>query len=141
MASDMVIYPARLRPDGKREWRNPADVILTFVAILALVGAAYSLNVAASAWKSRDAEALYAILPYWVLGPPVWFWCDYFLVYRHFGDKNAFESFKHAQHVSLAIWAGVAFFLGGVAASDHMKPAKEVSSASCPEPSPRAPGR
>jgi hypothetical protein len=122
VSHDYEIYPKRAASQHSgRPLRNPATYILAFVATVAGAGAIYTLYLIDSAWESMDASLLYKVLPYWVIGPPIWFWCDYFLVYRTFGDPKAFDSFKHAQHVSLAIWASIGLLLAAIVTSDRFK--------------------
>ncbi len=123
MSTDLVIYPRRTKDHSGNIITvvNPANYILGVVALVAIECALYTLHELNEAWASKDASSLWLLLPYWVIGPPLWFWCDYFLVFRNFGDPAAFDSFKHAQHVSLAIWASIGLLLGAVITSDHFK--------------------
>lgn len=132
MATDRVIYPpvTVMRNGGTVKLPNPADRILTWVAVIAALLALASLAVAAKAWWNTEVGWIYAVIPHWVLGPPIWFWCDYFLIYRKYGDPDAFDSFKHAQQISLAIWAAVALLLAGLASADHFK-IERKSGAAC----------
>jgi hypothetical protein len=54
--------------------------------------------------------------------PPVWFWYEYFFVYRKWGKEGTLELFKYGQQVSVAIWAGVLASLIMLAASNVTKP-------------------
>lgn len=131
MATDRVIYPpVTVEQAGETvNLPNPADRILTWVAAIAALFALASLAVAAKAWCSAEVGWIYAVIPLWILGPPIWFWCDYFLIYRKYGDPDAFDSFKHAQQISLAIWAAVALLLAGLASADHFKTERKGSAA------------
>jgi hypothetical protein len=45
------------------------------------------------------------VLVFWLLAPPIWFWIEYFAIYRF--DPNAREDwdyFKYSQDVSSKIW-------------------------------------
>ena len=48
---------------------------------------------------------------FWTLGPPIWFWFEYFWLFKSFGDPARLEEFKHGQQVSASIWAGVIAFM------------------------------
>ena len=48
---------------------------------------------------------------FWTLGPPIWFWFEYFWLFKSFGDPAKLEEFKHGQQVSASIWAGVVAFM------------------------------
>jgi len=54
------------------------------------------------------------ILACWTLLPPIWFWFEYFFIYK--SPKNAapkpdFESFKYGQDASSKIWIATASVL------------------------------
>jgi len=51
-----------------------------------------------------------AILLCWTLVPPIWFWFEYFFIYRppiNAAPRNDFDSFKYAQEISSKIWISV----------------------------------
>ena len=48
---------------------------------------------------------------FWTLGPPIWFWFEYFWLFKTFGNPDKLEEFKHGQQVSASIWAGVIAFM------------------------------
>ena len=60
---------------------------------------------------------------FWTIGAPLWFWYEYFFVYRseRGGLPDSFEHFKQGQQAAIAIWAGLAAVLGAFAASDFSK--------------------
>lgn len=66
----------------------------------------------------------------WAVGPPLWFWFEYYFVYLAEGAPGSEEWFKHGQQVSFAIWAGIALSLGGIASSDRFDAATK-SDRSC----------
>ena|SRR5437660_1200 len=46
-----------------------------------------------------------AVLVFWILAPPVWFWLEYFGVYRYGANaKLNFEYYKHQQDISSKVW-------------------------------------
>jgi hypothetical protein len=122
MSMDRVIYPKR-RSHGRAgsATRNPANYILALVAVAAAVAAVLTVMTARAAFCSADLRPLVPYLFGWLIGPPIWFWVDYFVVYRIWGDPQAFDSFKHAQHVSLAIWASIGIGLFAVANSEQFR--------------------
>lgn len=75
------------------------------------------------AWEAPEdfIMEIYLLAAIWAVGPPIWFWYEYFFVYRNHGEPDTFELFKHGQQVSLAIWAGVALALAAFASSDHFQ--------------------
>lgn len=117
--ADKVIYSG---PNGKWGFR------ICFIAGVIAVGAAiFSLHYAYVAWTCWQVEKIYPWLIGWMIGTPVWFWIEYFVVFRKFGNSDAFDSFKHGQQLSLAIWAGLALFLNGLIGSEHFKGVHESS--------------
>ena len=73
------------------------------------------------------------MLPFWIVGPPVWFWFDYFKVYRRYGDPEAFDSYKHGQQISIAIWAAFAIMFGAFANADRFKSKPSPLTCACPQ--------
>ena len=46
----------------------------------------------------------------WAVGPPIWFWAEYYYVFlssKGARSERAFEGLKHGQQLSTAIWAGL----------------------------------
>lgn len=127
MSADRLIYPPSQNPSkfGPFVILNPADRIHVISASVATLLALASLSAAGWAWCSRDPRWIYPVLALWVLGPPVWFWVDYFVIYRRYGDPEAFDSFKHGQQVSLAVWAAIALLLTVLANADRFKSVKQ----------------
>jgi hypothetical protein len=54
----------------------------------------------------------------------VWFWYEYFFLYKAHGQNDTLELFKYGQDVGKAVWAGVVATLVALAASDVVKPDK-----------------
>lgn len=50
-------------------------------------------------------------IAFWTIGPPLWFWLEYFWLFKCYGNPTMLEEFKHGQHVSTSIWAGVIAFM------------------------------
>jgi hypothetical protein len=67
---------------------------------------------------------IYGFAALWAIGAPVWFWYEYFYVYRRYGAVDTIEHYKQGLQVSVAIWAGVALTLGALASSDLLKPSE-----------------
>lgn len=61
---------------------------------------------------------------FWVIWPPLWFFFEYFWLYRSAAAPDSFELFKHGQQAAIAIWAGISLTLSGLVASDFLKPAE-----------------
>jgi len=50
----------------------------------------------------------------WAILPPIWFWFQFFVLFKPQNDletgekqKRDFEHFKHGQQITAAIWAGL----------------------------------
>jgi hypothetical protein len=119
---DHVIYHGA---KGKRGY-----LICSAAGTLAAILAFCSLHFAYAGWKCRQVELIYPWLTFWVIVTPVWFWFEYFVIFRKYGDSTAFDSFKHGQQLSLAIWAALVFFLNGLVSAEHFKEAPQ-SPTSC----------
>lgn len=119
---------------------RPAWLVVAALAAIALLLA--TAWVAVCAWHSHDPRRLYVLGAIWAVGPPTWFWCEYFFLYLPKGNPAGFEQFKYGQQVSVAIWAGVALALFAYVSSDHFKPDKPpaaVSCTQCPAQTPSGP--
>jgi hypothetical protein len=54
-------------------------------------------------------ESLYAI---WVLGPPIWFFFEYFYLFRQHGKPGCIDTFKYGQELASRIWLALVAVLG-----------------------------
>ena len=50
-------------------------------------------------------------IAFWTIGPPVWFWFEYFWLFKQYSKPEHLEIFRHGQQVSASIWAGVIAFV------------------------------
>ena len=118
------IYPpgARARKIVRRAaYFSIACVLGTVVVVgYAWAGGTYGLPI------------LYGTIGLWAIGPPIWFWREYFYLYRAEGEPDTLELFKYGQDVSKAIWAGVLAALIAFAASDAAKPPSSKCTLECP---------
>lgn len=62
-------------------------------------------------WQINPFLARNIGIAVWAIGPPFWFWFEYFYLFKNYGNPGDFEEFKHGQQVSASIWAGVVGFL------------------------------
>jgi hypothetical protein len=100
---------------------QPRQIIRAAIA-LSVIGFVATLWVAYDAWATKVVLRLYLTIGIWAVVPPVWFWIEYFFIYRRYGQPGTLELFKYGQDVAKAIWAGVLAALVGLAASDLTKP-------------------
>jgi hypothetical protein len=94
----------------------------TIAAGLAVLCIAYS--VVSALWlPARNQLVSGGIAAVWAVGAPLWFWYEYFFIYRgkEGGLPDSFENFKHGQQTAIAIWAGLSAALGAYAVSDFSK--------------------
>lgn len=73
----------------------------------------------------RSQTIIFILAALWAVGVPLWFFIDFYYVYRKHAADESWELFKHGQQVSFAIWAGVTATLFALAASDIAKPEKK----------------
>jgi hypothetical protein len=126
MAAPPSIYAAGSR--GSKIVRAAAiSSILAGIATLAFVYFVWSRGPG-----PEHIYEIYMLAAAWAIGPAVWFWYEYFFVYRQHGDAAAFDEFKHGQQTAIAIWAGVTLSLAAFASSDHFKaPGAETTTCEC----------
>jgi hypothetical protein len=70
-----------------------------------------------SAKKERQKTISQYLLFLWVVGPPVWFFIEYFFYFPAYGnmaDCAGFEKLKGAQDVSAKVWAAFTVVLGAM---------------------------
>jgi hypothetical protein len=79
----------------------PAAAVKSSAASSESAGAPAKNLSAVGTWKA-------GILLFWVLIPPVWFWLEYFGLYRYDDpkkdEKPDWDSFKYGQDMSAKIW-------------------------------------
>ena len=80
--------------------------------VVAVVVAAVSLW---ALWppNAPQRDWLPAIALFWTLGPPLWFYFEYALLFDNWDDKDAVAQFKDLQGHAAKIWAGMLAFLTG----------------------------
>jgi hypothetical protein len=61
--------------------------------------------------SNPDRSRRVLFLAIWVIGPPVWFWIEYFYLFRVWGKADKFDEFKHGQDLSAKIWLGIVALL------------------------------
>lgn len=101
--------------------------ICSGAGMVAAILGLFSLHFAYVGWKCREVGLIYPWLTFWIIVTPVWFWFEYFFIFRRYGDHTAFDSFKHGQQLSLAIWAALVFFLNGLVGADHFTEATKTA--------------
>lgn len=98
-----------------------ARCVVYCISGIVVISAVVTAVMAVRAFGAGDQNTLFALAAAWTVVPPVWFWIDYFIVFRRGGDQAQFDEFKHGQQVSAAIWAAVALSLFALATSDAVK--------------------
>jgi hypothetical protein len=94
-----------LLPDYTKPWKN---CVIFLVGLIATLGGLWTL------WKihttpagtSRPEWAKTALI-LWTILPPLWFWGEYWLLWRHDACAllpQALEKFKHAQELGRNVW-------------------------------------
>lgn len=52
-------------------------------------------------WK-RDFRR--QLLIFWIVLPSVWFFCEYYFMFKYYGNSGTFEQFKYGQDAASKIW-------------------------------------
>jgi hypothetical protein len=64
----------------------------------------------------KNVQAI--VLCIWVFAPPVWFWYEYFFIYRKISDKEkdkpTFDQYKHGVDVASKLWLALVTVLLGL---------------------------
>lgn len=103
------------------------SILFRFVSCVAALLAVITIIFACVAWYHMKVTYLYVSAANWVLAPPLWFWFEYFYIYKTFGKRSNFDQFKHGQQVSASIWAGLVICLFALSSSDRFKnPSSEI---------------
>jgi hypothetical protein len=113
--------------------KSPTVVVAAAFASIGLL--LLTIAVAVDAWMTCDPTFLYIVGAVWAVGPPSWFWYEYFYLFPKYGDPDGFERLKYGQQVAVAIWAGVALAVFALLSSEHFKPEKTAAvpvAVSCP---------
>lgn len=118
--------------DPKMSTYPPANKAALWIILpIALAGV---LGVGITGWViygaicGKEKIWLYAVVGGWTIIPPIWFWLEYYLVYRRWGLPGTFDFFKYGQQVGGAIWAGVLAALLSFTLSDIVDPTQKVMS-------------
>jgi hypothetical protein len=113
--------PKLILPDYDKAWKN--RLVFAVWATAAVAGAITVINmfgivifgivnppIEQKKWAGK-------MLMLWVLLPPIWFWAEYWLLFRH--DKNCqspgkLEQFKFAVELSKNVWLALVVLLGAL---------------------------
>ncbi len=106
---------------GRKFWKVPTEMTRFICGWLAAALALYTLTVFVCA--GLDKEKLLAsqttagwLLATWIVLPPMFFWFDYFVLWRvevnnKEPDPLEFEQFKHGQELSRNLWVAMVALL------------------------------
>lgn len=106
------------KPQGKAWWLGPV------ISVLVIVVTALKVHCALQGNRETAQETFLTLAAVWAVGAPLWFFCEYYFLYRKAPATESWELFKHGQQVSIALWAGVTAILIAVGSSDIAKPKK-----------------
>lgn len=91
-------------------WRGIHWGVILCAFLLALVSLVVGMTWGNNPSAHRTCkEILYAI---WVLGPPIWFFIEYFYLFRQHGKPCCIETFKYGQELASRIWLALVVVLG-----------------------------
>lgn len=116
---DLRIYPEEHKAPF---WLVFSTAVVGVAIVVATIWASYQ------SMCDKDPIYVYVMIAVWAVGPPVWFWAEYFAIYCRWGKRESFDLFKYGQQVATAIWAGVFALLILFVNSGAVDPGKEVPS-------------
>ena len=104
----------------KSEWVVTVAGVLGVLVTLATIVVA--IAVATPKFKADYSQAVVlSLAAAWAIGAPMWFFAEYFFMYRNAGAPDTWDQFKHGQQVSAAVWAGLTAALTVFGTSDYVK--------------------
>jgi hypothetical protein len=103
-------------PEGSRASKTAQGAAWLFGILLAI-----SVPVCWCCFLHKQIEYVYVFAAFWSITPPIWFWYEYYWIYRVDGEPESFELFKYGQDVAKAVWAAAALTFGALAASSYFK--------------------
>lgn len=87
--------------------KRAADWTVRIVGIVAAGALLWTLcHLRTAQTKRQSPRHLPVLIALWAILPPVWFWIEYFFIYRLNGVPGTLEFFKYGQQTAAAIWAG-----------------------------------
>jgi len=99
------------------KYRKLIYVIVPLLSLTALIGTigcviSHSDSLTPGILKVNKKDLL-VLVGIWTIIPPVWFFVEYFYIYKRCEphDTHKFDQFKHGQQLAAAIWAGLLAFL------------------------------
>ena len=87
-----------------------AGAALGFVALL--LGSFGSSDPLDSEHPVRMLQRVSLVI--WIVGPPLWFWYEFFYLYKRTKNSEDWDTFKHGQDQSTKIWIALAIVLLGL---------------------------
>lgn len=66
--------------------------------------------------KPRTKLGLLAV---WMLLPPLWFWVEYFYIFKPHAVPGVFDQFKYGQDISAKIWAATVALITAVLVAER----------------------
>ena len=95
-----------------RIYKNNTPILITYVVtLLAFLGILFIGALLYTLGDDVRSSTLKNILLVTATVPPIWFWIEYFVLFRKWGLVDSIEHFKYAQQLSAAVWAGVLVML------------------------------
>ncbi|MEM1178347.1 MAG: hypothetical protein AAGM22_08390 [Acidobacteriota bacterium] len=118
----------RAATSGNREMECPRREIyepeirpvVWTAGVTAILLLALTACLAISAIGDRQIDPLLGAIGVWTIVPPVWFWGEYFFLYRKHGKPGTLDLFKYGQQVSGAVWLAVLALLTILANAEHL---------------------
>jgi hypothetical protein len=90
-------------PRGSKSLKIVSAVIWTSAVLLV-----FSVPACWISFLKGFKEFVYIFAAFWSIVPPIWFWYEFFWLYRVDGNPDTFELFKYGQDLGKAIWVAAA---------------------------------
>ncbi len=81
--------------------------IVRIVGVVTAIAAAITIVAIGILLQCDKPKLLIALALVWSVIPPIWFWYEFYFLYRNNGNLEEFDKFKYGQELSKAIWLGL----------------------------------
>ena len=112
---------------AKVSWAGRIGVGLTGATLVAAV----AIVICKGEWSQPLVLGMAGL---WGIGAPMWFFWEYFFIYRKHGAPDSWELFKHGQQLSATVWVALTASLTLLGTSDLVKQ-REATYRCVPDPS------
>ena len=128
VAAELAVRYSAVDPSYYDPWYSIAVVCGCYAAALSILYGFEGFGTNRQRENPHAVRIKAMILGFWVIGPPVWFAIDYFLVFNHKWAQtehgDVFERFKYGQDVASKVWVALVTLFTGLYFGKDFTPSK-----------------